>query len=216
MKITKYGHACLLVEEGDKKLLIDPGSYTFDNGITPLSIGAVGAIVVTHHHGDHMDAGAIKQFLSMKPAVVIGSQQIKEDLEKEGVEAVTLESGTQQVAGFALKALEATHERIPGPTPENYAYLINGILLHPGDSYDVTNLPQGVKVLALPTQGPWAKAVESIEMAAKLKPEYVIPVHNAIYKDEIGEKFDERIAVANEESGIRGKILKVGESWELS
>jgi L-ascorbate metabolism protein UlaG (beta-lactamase superfamily) len=28
MKITKYAHACLLVEEGDARLLLDPGIYT--------------------------------------------------------------------------------------------------------------------------------------------------------------------------------------------
>lgn len=216
MKITKYGHSCLLVEEGGKKLLIDPGSYTFDKDVTPKLVGPVDVIVITHHHADHMDAGAIKQFLNMQPVVVIGSQQIRNDLQTEGIEAVTLEPGQQQVAGFTVEAIEATHERIPGPIPENYAYLINGVLLHPGDSYDISRLPLGIKVLALPTQGPWAKAVESIEMAAKLRPEYVIPIHNAIYKDAIGEKFDERIAMANEQSGTHAKLLKIGESWDLS
>jgi hypothetical protein len=28
MKITKYGHACLLVEEGGARFLLDPGSYS--------------------------------------------------------------------------------------------------------------------------------------------------------------------------------------------
>jgi L-ascorbate metabolism protein UlaG (beta-lactamase superfamily) len=152
MKITKYGHACLLVEENGKKLLIDPGSYTFDKDVTPELVGPVDVIIITHHHADHMDAGAIKQFLNMRPAAVIGSQQIRNDLETEGIEAVTLEPGPQQVAGFTVEAIEAAHEPIPGPTPENYAYLINGVVLHPGDSYDISRLPQGIKVLALPTQ----------------------------------------------------------------
>ena len=52
MRITSLGHACLLVETGDQRILIDPG--TFSPGFQDLT--DLDAIVVTHQHADHVDA----------------------------------------------------------------------------------------------------------------------------------------------------------------
>lgn len=51
MQITHLGHACLLVESADVRVLIDPGSFTGD--FTQLR--DLHVIVVTHQHRDHLD-----------------------------------------------------------------------------------------------------------------------------------------------------------------
>jgi L-ascorbate metabolism protein UlaG (beta-lactamase superfamily) len=49
MKITKFGHACLELEENGQLLILDPGFYT-----QPIENRTdVQAIVITHIHDDH-------------------------------------------------------------------------------------------------------------------------------------------------------------------
>ena len=36
MKITKFIHSCLIVEIDDKKIIIDPGNYTYEEGVFKL------------------------------------------------------------------------------------------------------------------------------------------------------------------------------------
>ena len=42
-----------------------------------------------------------------------------------------------------------------------------------------------VRVLALPTSGPWMKCSEAIEYAKKLSPSVVFPIHDALYTEEV-------------------------------
>ena len=49
MNVTKYEHACLVLEHEDERLVIDPGNFT-----RPLpALDKVTAIVITHQHPDH-------------------------------------------------------------------------------------------------------------------------------------------------------------------
>lgn len=57
MQITHLGHACLLVEVADQRILIDPGNFSEFDEVSDLT-----AVVVTHQHADHLDperAGAL-------------------------------------------------------------------------------------------------------------------------------------------------------------
>lgn len=56
MKLTHFGHACVRVQDGDRVLVIDPG--TFSDAETALS-GAT-AVLVSHEHADHVDVEAPK------------------------------------------------------------------------------------------------------------------------------------------------------------
>lgn len=214
MTITKYGHACLLIENNGKKLLIDPGAFTFTPEFTPAQVGPVDVIVVTHHHFDHMSPEAIQAFANMQPVVVIGGEEVKRDLEKEGIKVVVLGPGSpQEIKDFTIESFEAKHEEIPGGIPQNRAYFINNTLLHVGDSYATAGIPRQAKILALPTQGPWSRLVDCLAFAEELNPKAAIPIHNYIYRDEIGRKFDERIQDLLKPKGIEVNILGIGESW---
>ena len=50
MKITKFGHSCLLVEENGVRILFDPGSYsTAQNDVKNIDV-----VLITHEHSDHV------------------------------------------------------------------------------------------------------------------------------------------------------------------
>nr|MBA3249579.1 MBL fold metallo-hydrolase [Geodermatophilaceae bacterium] len=51
MRLTKLGHACLHLRDGDASVLIDPGLWSsgFEN------LRGLPAILITHQHADHVD-----------------------------------------------------------------------------------------------------------------------------------------------------------------
>jgi len=55
MQLTKLGHACLHITDGDASVLIDPG--TFSSGFEELR--GLTAILITHQHVDHLDMDRI-------------------------------------------------------------------------------------------------------------------------------------------------------------
>ena len=63
MRLTKYGHSCLLVEEGPARLLLDPG--TLSGGFEELE--GLTAVLVTHQHADHLDLQRLRTLLDRNP-----------------------------------------------------------------------------------------------------------------------------------------------------
>ena len=64
MKITKFGHCCLLIEEGEAQILTDPGNYNDTPEVENLD-----AILITHEHSDHFHLDALKAILENDPSV---------------------------------------------------------------------------------------------------------------------------------------------------
>jgi L-ascorbate metabolism protein UlaG (beta-lactamase superfamily) len=54
-------------------------------------------------------------------------------------------------------------------------------LSHPGDSHSSTETKA---VLALPVQAPWGSVRDATALALKLKPQYVIPIHDWHWSDQ--------------------------------
>ena len=223
MTIRKYLHSCLLVEENGRKLLIDPGAYSFiEKRLRPEDIGAVDVIAITHPHLDHYFPDALKTLA--RGATIIADKEICAPLAKEGLACEPLRARkSKTIAGFKIKALTAPHGPIPADIPHNQAYLINGKFLHPGDSFSVagvhphTKLGVGVKkcdTLALPVAGPWVKLVDALAFAKKLKPKHVIPIHDAIIKDFMLERIYAMCKATLEKDGISFHPLALGETLE--
>jgi L-ascorbate metabolism protein UlaG (beta-lactamase superfamily) len=69
MRLTKFGHSCLLVEEGGARVLLDPGS--FSEGFETLE--GLTAVCVTHQHVDHVDPERVRPLLDRNPEVRVVS-----------------------------------------------------------------------------------------------------------------------------------------------
>ncbi|MDB5194993.1 MAG: fold metallo-hydrolase [Parcubacteria group bacterium] len=214
MKITKYAHACLLIEEAGVRLITDPGSWNE----TPTATG-VHAILITHEHQDHCDVAQVKEILARNPdAVVITHTAVVPLLAAVDVAAVVIEEGqTVDVSGVSVESFGHDHAIIYGDTSpcRNTGFLIAGKLFVPGDAlHDVPN--RAVDILALPTGGPWMKIAEAIDYAKAVKPRIAFPIHDAMYGEDYKRGFAPRImGGALETAGIAFQDLVEGETAEF-
>lgn len=181
MKITKFGHACVLIEEGEARILIDPGTFSTDVVAENLD-----AILITHNHQDHLDPDLIKTILAKNPeAQVITVAEAGKNFEDAGIPFTTIEDGAEvMVAGVSVRSFGKHHSYIYGEMPQcqNTGYMIADRFYHPGDSLHQPGVP--VEILALPVAGPWMKIAEAIDYAKAVKPKVVIPIHDWFIRPE--------------------------------
>ena len=213
MKVTKVGHACLLVEEGADRILIDPGIWNE----APEARG-VGLILITHEHADHADPAQIRRVLAENPgARVVTHEAAGAVLAKEGIAFEAIEQGGETSLGaLSVKSIGTEHAAIYGASPcRNTGYFIGGKLFVPGDA--LHDFPEGkVEALALPCGGPWMKFSEAIDYAKKVKPGRAFPVHDAMYVEEFRTGLIPRVIGGNlEAAGIPFSPLSPGDALEF-
>ncbi|WP_214367418.1 MBL fold metallo-hydrolase [Pseudonocardia sp. H11422] len=177
MQITHFGHACVLLDTGAARLLIDPG--LFSAGFEDLT--GLNAVLITHQHFDHLDTDRLDPLLRANPdarlIVDAGSAKQVAGLEHE----VTRPGETLQVAGARVGVLGGDHAVIYpdlGTVPNN-GYLVDGTHLHPGDAFVPAPEP-GLQVLFLPAAAPWMKVSESVDYLRAVAPRTAVPIHEAV------------------------------------
>lgn len=180
MKLRKFGHACLLVESGDARLLLDPG--VFSAGFEALE-GLTG-VLVTHQHADHVDPPRLLALLDRNPdaqvlADVETAQQLRDD---HGLEATVATAGSSYDVGVPLEVIGDKHAEIHPDLPRvaNVGYLVDGRLFHPGDALTVPD--REVEVLALPTMAPWMRMAEAVDYLRAVAPARAVPIHDALLR----------------------------------
>lgn len=175
MQLTKYDHACLLIDSDSRRLLIDPGSYTN----LPDGLAGIGAIVVTHEHFDHLDVPNLRRVLEQSPeAKIFSTEHVAASLKEEGLDcqAVTGQS-TETAAGFQLHFKEVDHSIIYGVSScRNLCIGVDDFLYYPGDSF--AHDDRRYQVLALPASGPWFNMAEAIDMAKGFDGKYIFASHD--------------------------------------
>lgn len=177
MKVTKYGHCCLLIEVAGKRILTDPGKFSsgFEN-ITEIDL-----ILITHEHADHFHSESVVHILEQNPqATVVTNSSVGALLAQMGISYECYEGDKAgECNGVHLHAIDGKHEEIYEEygQVQNTGFLIEDTLFYPGDSYLVPQQP--VEILALPVAGPWCKVPEAIRYALAVKPKIAFPVHDA-------------------------------------
>lgn len=211
MKITKYEHACLVLEDGGKKLVIDPGKYAHS---LPPDLNNVSGIVITHVHQDHFDAANVENLIKNNPGVEICStQQVADELKSHEIHVVS--GGLGCKAGtFELEFFGGQHAVVHNsiPVDQNVGVLVNGIFYYPGDSF--TKPEREVSVLAVPSGGPWMKAAEAIDFLVAVKPRKAFPTHNIHLSTEGQKLADWLLGEAAAKVGKDYLVLLPGESTE--
>ena len=187
MKITKYIHSCLQIEKGSDCILFDPGKFTFAEGLVkPAQFQNIQAIIITHKHPDHIDGESLKEIIkNNETADVFGNTNVVKMLKEKNIEAKVFESGEITVSSFVIEALDAKHEPIlADELPQNTAYIVDGKILNPGDSYDKRLFERkGISVLCLPTMAPWATEKQTFDFAVNMSPKFIVPIHDGYSKD---------------------------------
>lgn len=180
MKLTKYGHSCLLLEESGARILIDPG--VFSRGFESQT--GVNAVLITHQHPDHLAPDNLVSLLSNNPDVLVyadeGSAEVlKQDTRLPKVQ--TVRAGDRfEIAGVEIAVEGADHALIHPDISgiPNVGYRIADRFFYPGDAFTTPAAP--VEVLALPLGAPWLKVAEVVEYLRLVRPKIAVPVHDAV------------------------------------
>jgi L-ascorbate metabolism protein UlaG (beta-lactamase superfamily) len=182
VRLTHLGHACLLVEAGGARVLIDPGTFTPGFETTT----GLDAVLVTHQHADHVDAERLPALLAASgAAALVAEPATAAQLDGAGLPAEPLPvGGERQFGGRNVRAVGGVHAWLYDGDPRvgNVGLMISAdgepTLFHPGDSYDVT--PSGLDVLALPLAAPWTSGRGTIDFLRATAPTVAVPMHDGL------------------------------------
>ena len=213
MKLTKYEHACLVLQNEGKSLVIDPGEFSPS---VPLDV-TYDYVIITHEHADHLAAEKLKSIYLKNPSVhfFVNQNVYDQALRKLSPMHTIIDAGvTAKIEGFDLVFFGHDHAVIYKTSPcLNNGVLVNGALYYPGDSLDLPNVP--VELLALPAAAPWLKTSEAMDFVKAVKPKKAFLTHDAMLSD-IGHMFTSTwIKSAGEEVGTELVELKPGSTYDF-
>lgn len=180
MRITKFGHSCLLVEEGEARILVDPGIWS--EGVRVLM--HIDAILLTHEHPDHTDPATLQELLTHNSEMrIYANQGAGAVLAQHGIAFEACAAGeTIPIKGVNITVHGRDHATIYPSLPrvDNNSYLVENRLFLPGDALFNPGVP--IEILALPVCAPWLKIAEAIDYAKAVRPRVAFPVHDGMLK----------------------------------
>jgi L-ascorbate metabolism protein UlaG (beta-lactamase superfamily) len=175
VRLQKLGHCCLLVEQAESRLLIDPGCYS--SGFEALT-GLTG-VLVTHIHQDHLDVDRLHALLERNPeARVVCDEASAASLAQHGVKGQVVHDGDVVDLGVLIGVYGREHAIIHPDLPNvpNVGYLVDDRFFYAGDAFTVPDAP--VEVLAVPVGAPWMKLSEAVDYLRRVQPRVAVPVHD--------------------------------------
>lgn len=180
--ITFIGHGTLMLTFNHLVIHVDPVSRYADYATLPKA----DLILVTHHHGDHLDPAVIKE-LTQTNTQVICSESCLQQLEK----GIVMKNGeSKKIMGLTIEALPAynlLHKRDSGE-PFHPKGVGNGYIITCGDKKiyiagDTENIPEmlaltGIDIAFLPMNLPYTMTPEMVASAVRtFKPKILYPYH---------------------------------------
>lgn len=182
LEIAFIGHGSLMMSFGGKTIHVDPWSRAGDYSKLPKA----DLVLITHHHGDHLDPEALRQVRTEKTAVVLTAIAAG----KAGGGIVMRNGDSRTVEGIPIEAVPAyniAHKRDTGE-PYHPKGEGNGYVLAFGETRvyvagDTENTPEmkalpRIDVAFLPMNLPYTMTPEMVADAARaMKPRILYPYH---------------------------------------
>jgi len=182
LEISFIGHASLMMECDGKVIHIDPFSrvWNYDH------LGKADMILITHHHGDHLDPALIKRIRKTGAPVILPERCSKE------VDNYTLmkNGDRKKIMGILIEAVPAyniKHKRDSGEPyhkkgeGNGYILTIGGKRIYiAGDTENTPEMKQlkNIDVAFLPMNLPYTMTEEMVADAAKtFRPGILYPYH---------------------------------------
>jgi L-ascorbate metabolism protein UlaG (beta-lactamase superfamily) len=182
LQITFIGHGSLMLRQGSTVIHVDPVSQVADYAKLPKA----DVILVTHQHGDHLDAKAIEQIRTER-TVLVGTAKCAAQV--PGFTAMG--NGDHRTVGDlrieAVPAYNLVHKRPTGepfhPKGEGNGYLVTFGKTRVYVAGDTENVPEvkalrGVDIAFLPMNLPFTMTPEMVADSAKaMSPKVLYPYH---------------------------------------
>lgn len=212
MRLTKFEHAGLLLEQDGQKLFVDPGSFT-----SPLTDTANAvAVVITHEHADHWTPEQLNRVRDLSPDVTIYGPEGVAAAASDFDITIVHPGDTVEAGPFTLRFFGGTHAVIHESIPvvDNVGVLVNDTLYYAGDSFFI---PEGVEIdmLAAPAGAPWMKVAETMDYVLAVKPKRSFPIHEMVLSRAGKDMSNARLAWATEQNGGTFSALEPGDSLDL-
>ncbi|RBY93645.1 MBL fold metallo-hydrolase [Blastococcus sp. TF02-8] len=180
MELTKHGHACVVLTDGERRLVIDPGAFT-----DPAVLQGATAVLVTHEHFDHFTPDRLRAAMDADPALEVWTNgSVAAQLEGTGGRVHVVGDGDAvTVAGFDVHVHGELHAVIHPEIPRipNIGFLVDGLVFHPGDALTVPGEP--VPTLLLPVHAPWSKLAEVIDYVRAVDADQAYAIHDGLLND---------------------------------
>jgi L-ascorbate metabolism protein UlaG (beta-lactamase superfamily) len=181
VRLTKFGHACVRIEQADAVIVLDPGGFTQADAVD----GAT-AILITHEHADHYDPGHLRATDAAIFTIEGVAARIREDA-PDLVERLTVVTpGSAFDVGVTVDVVGFKHAVIHHDLPriDNSGYVLtvgDQRVYHPGDSL---TLPEtDVDLLLAPISAPWLKVSEAIDFVRAVGAPRNLGIHDKVYSE---------------------------------
>ena len=153
MQITHLGHAAVLVQVADRRILIDPGNFS----TAWHELRDLDAILVTHQHPDHVDPEHVGALVASNPqARVYVEPQVLGVVDLPGAKGIAADASIE-LGGVSVDAVGGLHAIIHRDIPQigNVGLVPTAdgelTLFNPRDS--LATVSPGVDALAVPAYG---------------------------------------------------------------
>ncbi len=208
LQITFIGHGSLLFDFSGLHIYVDPDGRLADFSRFPKA----DLILITHQHGDHFDAAAIKTLSQDSTQLFVSPA-----CQPLPATAHILQNGdTVQAKGVAIAAVPAyniLHRRASGlpfhPRGEGNGYILNFAGLRVYVAGDTENIPEmsdlrDIAVAFLPMNLPYTMTPEMTAKAARtIKPRVLYPYH---FSDSDPQKL---VSLLKDDPAIEVRIRKL-------
>jgi L-ascorbate metabolism protein UlaG (beta-lactamase superfamily) len=223
MKVTFLGHASFKIEEDGLIVYVDPWLTGPTSPITIDDVDKADIVLVTHDHTDHGFVEG-REICKKTGAYFVALNELAHKAGEQGVENIhTLNiGGSVNIGGVTVTLVQAFHSAGTGAPTGFVVRFPSGSFYHAGDtgvfsSMELLGELYPMDLVFLPIGGYFTSDIHQAELAVKLlKPKTVIPMHYDTFPviQANPEKFKGMVETSS--PGVSVKILKPGDSIEVT